>query len=265
MARRRADRWRWRYDGLGVKTPLPHLGAFSHENTIAVPGFGSKVVTFGFDDSSGQSELYLYLAADQDAYLRGAGKLYVFKTDEKAPSGKNLHSGNLTEGQRVRGYFVEIADPADLGAADHAVRTAAGQGRRARGVPLRQAGGRRLRQVSVQPPGDLFRGYRDALDHRPDPGQRGLWRSLRPGRLALSDGSQPCRSDDRRHPGAPPAVERGRYRLGLTRQHRDDAQEHHDYGGPRLYRLRREPSTWDLECAASGAGKASGHSRRWSS
>lgn len=105
------------FDGLGNRTTLPHLGAFSHENTIAVPGFGQRIVTFGFDDSAGQSELYMFVAADEAGFLAGNGKLYVFRTDVKAASGKNLHSGNLAEGASISGYFVEITDPADLGAA----------------------------------------------------------------------------------------------------------------------------------------------------
>jgi hypothetical protein len=104
------------FDGEGNRTELPHLGALSHENAFAVPGFRGKIVTFETDDAAGQSELYMYVANNEQAFLQGAGKLYVFKTDVKAPSGKNLHSGNLVEGQPVDGYFVEISDPADLGA-----------------------------------------------------------------------------------------------------------------------------------------------------
>lgn len=105
------------FDGQGNRTELPHLGALSHENLFAVPGFPGKVVAFGTDDAAGQSELYMYVAENEQAFLQGTGKLYVFKSNLKAPSGTNLHSGNLVEGQPVPGYFVEISDPADLGAA----------------------------------------------------------------------------------------------------------------------------------------------------
>ena len=99
----------------GVRTPLPWLGSFSHENQIAVPGFPGKVVSIGLDDTIGASELYMYVAADETAFLQGTGKLYVFKTDRKTAAGTNLHSGNMTQGQTIPGSFVEIADPADLG------------------------------------------------------------------------------------------------------------------------------------------------------
>lgn len=103
------------YSTSGARTALPWLGAFSHENQIAVPGFGKEIVSIGLDDSNGQSELYMYVAADEQAFLTGRGKLYVFRTQAKTAQGTNLHSGNLSDGQTITGEFAEIADPADLG------------------------------------------------------------------------------------------------------------------------------------------------------
>jgi hypothetical protein len=103
------------FTGAGTKTELPHLGAFSHENTVAVPGFGSRVVSMGLDDTNGASELYMYVAADEAAFLAGRGHLYVFRTDVKSAAGKPLHSGNLVDGQSIPGYFVEVSDPARSG------------------------------------------------------------------------------------------------------------------------------------------------------
>ncbi len=103
----------------GQKTELPHLGAFSHENTIAIPGY-RDIVTLGTDDSQGQSELYMYVAKNERALLSGdqsKGHLYVFKTDAKSAAGNPLHSGNMAVGQTIKGRFVAIDDPADLGAA----------------------------------------------------------------------------------------------------------------------------------------------------
>ena len=105
--------------GQGQKTELPHLGAFSHENTVPIPGY-DEVVVLGTDDSQGQSELYLYVAKDEAAFLSGdqsKGHLYVFKTDAKSAAGNPLHSGNMQVGETIRGSFVAIDDPADLGAA----------------------------------------------------------------------------------------------------------------------------------------------------
>jgi hypothetical protein len=101
----------------GGKTEQPHLGAMSHENTVAVPGFPGKVVAFTTDDSNGQSELYMYVANSEVAFIAGQGKLYVLKTDAQSAAGNPLHAGNLAQGQSVAAYFVEISDPADLGTA----------------------------------------------------------------------------------------------------------------------------------------------------
>lgn len=102
------------YDKQGNKTPLPHLGAFAHENQIVVPGYPGKVVGVGLDDASGQSELYMYIANSEQDFIQGNGKLYVYKTDAKTSAGTPLHSGNMVEGQKVYGSFVEVSDPADL-------------------------------------------------------------------------------------------------------------------------------------------------------
>ena len=105
--------------GQGQKTELPHLGAFSHENVVPIPGY-DNVVVLGTDDSNAQSELYLYVAKNERAFLSGdqsKGHLYVFKTDAKSAAGNPLHAGNLQVGETIKGYFVPIDDPADLGAA----------------------------------------------------------------------------------------------------------------------------------------------------
>jgi len=92
----------------GVRHELPWLGRFAHENQIAIPGFPGKVVMAGFDDSRGQSELYLYVANSEADVLTGTGQLYVFK------SGAVAGSGYLSEGQTISGGFVAITNPASL-------------------------------------------------------------------------------------------------------------------------------------------------------
>jgi hypothetical protein len=92
----------------GVLTKLPRLGRFSHENYIAVPGFGQKVVMIGTDDTSpsGQgalrSELYMYVADDAATLLAGGGELYVFK------SSGAINSGYLQQGAPITGEFVKV-------------------------------------------------------------------------------------------------------------------------------------------------------------
>jgi hypothetical protein len=92
----------------GVRHELPWLGRFAHENQIAIPGFPGKVVMAGFDDTRGQSELYLYVASSEAAVLNGAGQLYVFKSSAVAGS------GYLTEGQSISGEFVAVQNSGSL-------------------------------------------------------------------------------------------------------------------------------------------------------
>jgi secreted PhoX family phosphatase len=77
----------------------------------------TKVVVMGFDDNTGASELYMYVANSEHDAINGNGKLYVLKTDAKTSSGTNFHSGNLQEGVPIDASFVEVPDPADLGTA----------------------------------------------------------------------------------------------------------------------------------------------------
>jgi hypothetical protein len=95
----------------GVRTPLPRLGRFAHENYISVPGFGGKIVLVGTDDTSParvsgswilRSELYIYVAPDASALLAGQGDLYVFK------SLGAVNSGALQPGAPITGEFVKI-------------------------------------------------------------------------------------------------------------------------------------------------------------
>jgi hypothetical protein len=95
----------------GVRHELPWLGRYSHENQIAVPGFRRKVVLVGFDDTRGQSELYLYIAGSEAEVISGAGRLYVFS------SRGATHAGFLSEGQTITGDFAEITNSAALSSA----------------------------------------------------------------------------------------------------------------------------------------------------
>jgi hypothetical protein len=45
----------------------------SHENVVPVPGFPGRVVALLTDDSAGQSELYLYVAASEADFIGGNG------------------------------------------------------------------------------------------------------------------------------------------------------------------------------------------------
>jgi len=95
----------------GQRHELPWLGRYAHENLIGVPGFPGKVVLAGFDDTRGNSELYLYVAGSEVDVLSGNGRLYLFT------SAGASHSGYLREGQTITGRFVEIPSPGGLSSA----------------------------------------------------------------------------------------------------------------------------------------------------
>ncbi|MEO8138113.1 MAG: alkaline phosphatase PhoX, partial [Gemmatimonadota bacterium] len=86
---------------------LPWIGRFAHENLTAVP-YRNKVVVFGTDDTSGASELYMYIGNTEADVINGSGKLYVLK-------GRTVsRSGDLQPGEPVTGDWVEVQNPASL-------------------------------------------------------------------------------------------------------------------------------------------------------
>lgn len=92
----------------GQVVEMPWMGRFGHENTVAIPGFGSRVVLAGLDDTRTRSELYLYVAASEAGVLTGTGTLYVFTSAQAA------NVGQITPGQALEGRFVPIPNAAAL-------------------------------------------------------------------------------------------------------------------------------------------------------
>jgi hypothetical protein len=94
----------------GTVHELPWIGRFSHENLTAVP-YRKKVVVFGTDDTSGASELYMYVGNSEADVINGTGKLYVFK-------GRSVtRSGDLKTGEGITGDWVEVPNSASLSSA----------------------------------------------------------------------------------------------------------------------------------------------------
>jgi hypothetical protein len=97
---------------------LPWLGRLAHENYIAVPGFGTRSVLFGTDDTSPdasgalQSELYMYVAGNSGGVFSGNGKLYVFASNQAA------NVGQLHVGDPITGRFIEIPHPETYSASE---------------------------------------------------------------------------------------------------------------------------------------------------
>jgi hypothetical protein len=88
-----------------VYKTLYSMGRYNHENSVAIPGYDRPVVLSGDDTfSAPASELYLYTAADSDAFMNEQGTLYGFASSD--PSVNDY--GDLTVGQSVGGRFVPV-------------------------------------------------------------------------------------------------------------------------------------------------------------
>lgn len=74
----------------GVNTAVPGMGRLNHENTVVVPGGWDDLVMLTTDDtfSAPSSQLYMYMAADQDAIFADTGSLYAFRVT--SANGVNL-------------------------------------------------------------------------------------------------------------------------------------------------------------------------------
>jgi Bacterial protein of unknown function (DUF839) len=93
----------------GTVTDLPWLGRFSHGATAIVPVSSGKCVAILTEDSyPGRSQLYMYVADNDAAFLEGRGQLYVFRAN--APSGRrNTRLSSLaSKSTPLTGTFVPI-------------------------------------------------------------------------------------------------------------------------------------------------------------
>lgn len=101
-------------DRHGNVTELPHLGYYAHEQQVSVPGFSGYTVVVNFDDDGtsggdastedGNSELYMYVAANSSGVMSGNGQLYVFASDEQD------NVGSLTSGQTIAGHWIAVPE-----------------------------------------------------------------------------------------------------------------------------------------------------------
>jgi secreted PhoX family phosphatase len=94
----------------GAVTHLPWLGRFSHEATTIVPVSSGKVVAILTEDYyPGESQLYMYLAESDAAFLSGRGALYVFRGDAPPTARGTRFSSMATKGRPITGRFVPVA------------------------------------------------------------------------------------------------------------------------------------------------------------
>ncbi|HET9250921.1 MAG TPA: alkaline phosphatase PhoX [Candidatus Eisenbacteria bacterium] len=94
----------------GAVTHLPWLGRFAHEMTLILPVSSGKLVAILTEDYyPGESQLYMYLAENDAAFLSGRGNLYVFRGNPPAGSQRTRLASMVTKGRPITGRFVPVS------------------------------------------------------------------------------------------------------------------------------------------------------------
>jgi hypothetical protein len=94
----------------GAVTHLPWLGRFSHEMTLILPVTSGKLIAILTEDwYPGESQLYMYIADNDAAFLSGRGSLYVFRGDPPPGSQRTRLASMVVKGRPITGRFVPVA------------------------------------------------------------------------------------------------------------------------------------------------------------
>jgi Bacterial protein of unknown function (DUF839) len=108
----------------GKHRPIYGMGRHNHENSVAIPGYGQRVVLSGDDTfTSGpltgvfppgavpaQSQLYSYIARNTKSLLADKGDLWAFVSD--TPGVRNYYDVLPNSGTEVKGHFIKV--PKDI-------------------------------------------------------------------------------------------------------------------------------------------------------
>ncbi|MGH2660815.1 MAG: hypothetical protein ACRDHS_14435 [Actinomycetota bacterium] len=105
----------------GAFTQVPGMGRHNHENTMVVPGGWEQIAVLSGDDTffsrtPDWSQLYLYLADNEDALIADHGSLWAFRvthTDEGKVDGADPFNGandygDIGSGEAWRGRFIHV-------------------------------------------------------------------------------------------------------------------------------------------------------------
>jgi hypothetical protein len=96
----------------GDFTSVPGMGRHNHENVMALPGDWDQIALFSGDDTftppAPASQMYLYLADDEEAIWADTGSLWAFRATHK--NGVKVDAADT---------FNDANDYSDLGLSDH--------------------------------------------------------------------------------------------------------------------------------------------------
>ena len=109
----------------GKTYEIPGLGRMNHENTVVVAGGWSEIVALTGDDtfSAPSSQLYLYSAESDGAFLQDEGALWAFRATTKNGSAVNPTDpfngandyGDIASGDTITGEFIPVPRDVALG------------------------------------------------------------------------------------------------------------------------------------------------------
>ena len=91
--------------------PIWGMGRHNHENSLAVPGYGTPFILSGDDafvSSPAQSQVYAYAAADADAVWDDEGTLYAFVPDEEFEDVNDYYDFPISSTMSISGEFVAV-------------------------------------------------------------------------------------------------------------------------------------------------------------
>ncbi len=104
----------------GVYTAIPGMGRLNHENTIVVPGGWDQLALLTTDDTfnAPSSQLYMYMADDQEAIFADTGSLFAFRvtgTDGIPVDPTNPQNGandylDIGVGESAQGEFIPVPE-----------------------------------------------------------------------------------------------------------------------------------------------------------
>jgi hypothetical protein len=102
----------------GAHRAIWGMGRHNHENSVAIPGYGSPFILSGDDafvSSPAQSQVYAYVADDADAVWDDDGTLYGFVPDAEFADVDDYYDFPIGSDMEISGHFLVVPKPIATG------------------------------------------------------------------------------------------------------------------------------------------------------